>query len=716
MPATVDDILARTGPLATALGGSFEARPEQLEMARAVADAMEKRGRLLVEAGTGVGKSFAYLVPAILRAVLNKERVVVATHTIALQEQLVQKDLPLLKATMDQWGLGPGAVELVPVLVKGRGNYVSLRRLKLASERRDALFADSAALRSLHVIQEWARHTTDGSLATLPPVESAEVWDHARSDADNCMGRKCEYYKTCFFQNARRQMERANILVCNHALFFADLALRTRLGEAAALLPGYHHVILDEAHNVEEVACEHFGVSLSEPRVIRLLRTLYNPHRRKGYLTERTLALGDNTATDQAAHLVLRAESAARAFFESLLLAYRAGTGNSAPSGTLRVREPGFVENHLTPVMRDLSLRLKTLKEMVESEQDKFELNSYAKRAGDIADAAEALVNQSVPDAVYWVEVEGGGPGGWGQSGARPRGPRVTIACSPIEAAPILREALFARKISVTLTSATLATRSARDDEHPEHAEAAFAYAMNQLGCDDAGTLQLGSPFDYANQAELIVDTTLPEPRGPKGAGEVYVRELARRVVTQVRKTDGGAFVLFTSFAHLNAIADEIAGPLGRENIRVLAQGRDGSRSQILEKFRQDEHAVLLGAASFWQGVDVRGRALRNVIITRLPFDPPDRPLTQARLERIEARKGNPFMEESLPRAVIRFKQGFGRLIRSRSDHGRVVVLDPRILTARYGRIFLEALPPGVPVNVIEEPPDWDCVDPPAYE
>jgi ATP-dependent DNA helicase DinG len=345
------------------------------------------------------------------------------------------------------------------------------------------------------------------------------------------------------------------------------------------------------------------------------------------------------------------------------------------------------------------------MKESIESEQDKFELNSYAKRAGDIADAAEALVNQSVPDAVYWVEVEGGGAAGWGRSGARPRGPRVTLACSPVEAAPILREALFAKKVSVTLTSATLATRSTRDDEHPEHAEAAFAYVMNQLGCGDAATLQLGSPFDYSSQSELIVDTTLPEPRGPRGAGAEYIRELSARVVHHIQQTDGGAFVLFTSFAHLNAVADEISGVLSRDGIPVLAQGRDGSRSQILEKFRQDEHSVLLGAASFWQGVDVRGRALRNVIITRLPFDPPDRPLTQARLERIEHRGGNPFMEESLPRAVIRFKQGFGRLIRSRTDNGRVVVLDPRILTARYGRRFLDALPPGVPVRVIEDPP-----------
>jgi ATP-dependent DNA helicase DinG len=707
VPLTIPDILASTGPLAGVLGEGFEARPEQVEMAAGVARAMESTGRFMVEAGTGVGKSFAYLVPAILRAVLHKERVVIATNTIALQEQLVQKDIPLLKSTLPSWGLGEGATELVPVLVKGRGNYVSIRRLRMASERRDSLLADSAAIRSLEVIQEWAYATDEGSLSTLPPLESPEVWDHVRSDADNCMGRKCEHYRACFFQNARRHMEKANLLVCNHALFFSDLALRQRYGDAAALLPAHQHVILDEAHNAEEVACEHFGLSLTEPRVLRLLRTLYHPRRRKGYLTDRGLTLGEPGLVERAAHLVLHAEPATRMFFESLL--QRAsipggGLGGNLQGGAKRVREAGIVENTLTPVMRELSSCLRAVKDSATGEQDKFELQSFSKRAGDIADAAEALVGQTVPDCVYWVEVEGsrggGGRGGGGSGGGGRYGPRVTLSCSPIEAAPILREALFGRKVSVTLTSATLATRSPRDDEHPEHAEAAFGYAMAQLGCDGASVLQLGSPFDYAGQSELIVDLTLPEPRG--AAWEQYASALSACVLGHVRATDGGAFVLFTSFAHLNAVAKEITDELAREGVYVLAQGRDGTRSQILERFRKDENAVLLGAASFWQGVDVRGRGLRNVIITRLPFDPPDRPLTQARLERIEERGGNPFMEESLPRAVIRFKQGFGRLIRSRSDHGRVVVLDPRIVTARYGRIFLDALPPGVPVRTIE--------------
>lgn len=734
--------------------GDFEARPEQQAMARAVELALRDKSRLLVEAGTGVGKSFAYLVPAMLRCILDKEKVVVATNTISLQEQLIQKDIPLLvraiDAFLDEHGAAMGVRKadlpvVMPVLVKGRGNYVSIRRLQLASQRQESLFSEAASRRSLHVIEDWASRTKDGTLQTLPPLEAGDVWDHARSDSDNCMGRKCEHYQACFFQRARREMEKANLLVCNHALYFADLALRARHDDAA-ILPEYHHVVLDEAHNVEDVACEHFGVSLTQPRVSRLLRTLYQPRRGKGYLTERALALADVEAASHATHLVVEAEGAAREFFESLTDVWEKDR-----SRTGRLRSAGVVANVLTPAMRALSLQLKVMRDAIASEPDKFELNSYAKRAGDIADAAEALVEHAIPDAVYWVEVTGGGGNAaarYGSSVYR----RVTLACSPIEAGPILRQHLFSRDMGIVLTSATLSTRAAKADEPRERAETAFAYTMNQLGCDDALTMQLGSPFDYAKQVQLYVDTTMPSPktvgggssgererrdRGGSGVGadgsgarrsgstdrryvdiddfggaieepmesrdprRLFIDELSSRILQHVKATDGGAFVLFTSFADLFECADELARPFENHDLPLLAQGRGGTRSQLLDQFRLNDRSVLFGAASFWQGVDVRGHALRNVIITRLPFEPPDRPITQARLEKIEQRGGNAFMEESLPRAVIRFKQGFGRLIRSKTDQGRVVVLDPRIVTARYGKRYIDALPAGLPVQTI---------------
>lgn len=760
------EILAPDGAVAKQIaaespGHAYEARPQQGAMTRAVELALRDKSRLLVEAGTGVGKSFAYLVPAMLRCIFNKEKVVVATNTISLQEQLIQKDIPLLIRAIDRWirenetSIGAKASELpavVPVLVKGRGNYVSIRRLHLASQRQGSLFADAAPLRSLHVIEDWASTTTDGTLATLPPLEVGEVWDHARSDSDNCMGRKCAHYQACFFQRARREMEKANLLVCNHAMYFADLALRSRHDDAA-ILPAYQHVILDEAHNVEDVACEHFGVSLTQAKVTRLLRTLYQPRRGKGYLTERGLALTDAEAAQRAMHLVHEAEFAARDFFDSLLDVWEKDRTSSG-----RVRTRGIVPNILSPAMRAISLQLKTMRETTASEPDKFELNAYAKRAGDIADAAATLIDQTIPDAVYWIEVTSAGTGGrsgvHGARGARSAlaFPRVTLACSPIEAGPILREHLFSRDIGVVLTSATLSTRAARADEPLERAETAFAYAMSQLGCDGALTMQLGSPFDYARQVVVHIDRSMPSPNqtgsgrsdygksskhgkrserpnsnsGPDpdtyrryvptdDSGEMHPDEsealgpyqrfidaLTSRIHEHVRATEGGAFVLFTSFADLYECADAIASRLERIDLPLLVQNRGGSRSQLLERFRENDRSVLFGAASFWQGVDVRGHGLRNVIITRLPFEPPDRPVTQARLEKIEQRGGNAFMEESLPRAIIRFKQGFGRLVRSKTDQGRVVVLDPRILQARYGKRFLDALPSGLRIETSE--------------
>ena len=661
-------------------------------MAGAVARAMEEKSHLLVEAGTGVGKSFAYLVPAILRVLQHKETVVVVTNTISLQEQLVQKDIPLLQSILDPEPVAgePTRNRLKPVLVKGRGNYVSIRRLRMASERQERLFSDPASRRSLHVIQDWALDTLDGTLSTLPTLERPGVWDRVQSDSGNCMGKRCPNNEDCFYQNARRAMEGANLLVCNHALFFSDLALRA---QEVGFLPQYHHVILDEAHHVEDVAAEHFGISLSEGRVNHLLRTLYEGRSGRGYLSQLGLLVKDAEPVEKAISAVADAHESARDFFESLL---RVNEGGSEDDGASyqpvrakpgRIRRAGVVPNTLSPAMNELTVRLRALRELTNSEPDRFELNAYAIRAAEIASDTAALIDQAMPGCAYWVETSGGEDGPAESSRFR----RVTLACSPVDVAPMLKERLFAQDHSVILTSATLAVRTVRDDESSESGETAFAHAISRLGAEGARTLQLGSPFDYARQVTLHVDRAVPSNKDPG-----YTRALAERVVHHVRQTEGGAFVLFTSFATLNAVARLIAEPLHDLGFPLLVQGSGGSRSGILERFRTDERSVLLGAASFWQGVDVRGHGLRNVIITKLPFEPPDRPLTEARLERIEQGGGNPFMEDSLPRAIIMFKQGFGRLIRSKTDAGRVVVLDPRIVTARYGKRFLEALPKGV--------------------
>jgi ATP-dependent DNA helicase DinG len=729
MTASVEGVLGEGGLLAERLGASFESRDEQVDVARAVLRAMEEKSILLCEAGTGVGKSFAYLVPAMLRC-LAGETVVIATNTIALQEQLVRKDVPLLREILDPDGAGFDSGEefenakIRPVLVKGRGNYVSLRRLKLASQRQDKLFADPAARRSLHVIEDWAATTLDGTLSTLPAIERPGVWDKVESDTGNCMGRKCPSYQACFYQRVRRTMEKGNLLICNHALFFSDLALRA---QEAGFLPEYQHVVLDEAHNAEDVASEHFGVSLTEGRVMHLLTTLYAERSGKGYLANLTSLSSDSGSVEGAIREVLFAAEASRRFFESALellprrgSVFGGGGGGGGEPGSVRFREPGLLDAELAQRMTRLSLSLKALRDGVKDEADQFELNAYAQRAQMIADAAVTLAEQKLPGCAYWVEA-----GGESDTG---RLRKVTVACAPVEVGPLLKQHLFGREFGVTLTSATLATRTRRDEEMEEHAETAFAHVMARLGCEGLGerrvrTMQVGSPFDYAKQAEVVVDervdsksafTKRVTPRDEDwvdvdGLGSLadmpakrepsYAEKLAACLEEHLRETEGGAFVLFTSFATLNAVARILRPRLEPDGMPVLGQGLDGSREEILARFREDERSVLLGAASFWQGVDVRGRGLRNVVITKLPFEPPDRPLTEARGELIQQRGGNPFMEDAIPRAVIRFKQGFGRLIRSKEDRGRVVVMDGRVFSARYGRLFLEALPKGVPVR-----------------
>jgi ATP-dependent DNA helicase DinG len=677
----VESILGDAGPISTLLGEGYEPRDQQIAMSRAVERTLEERTHLFVEAGTGVGKSFAYLVPAMMRAITNRETVVVATNTIALQEQIVKKDIPLLDRALEQYG------QCKSVLVKGRGNYMSIRRLKLASERKNKLLGDPAERRSLDMIEDWAYETPDGTLSTLPQLERQGVWTHVMSDSANCMGRKCPNYNACFYQVARREMEGAQVLVCNHALFFSDLALRSM---GTGFLPDYDHVILDEAHGVEDAAADHFGLRLTEWRVSFLLNQLYNSKTGKGYLSDLTLQAGDIEPIEKAYKLVEMARRVCEGFFDDL---YRLSTSGKLVNG--RMREPNLIENHLSQVMSDLSLRLKRLKEIITREQDQFELNAYSIRAAEIGDHAHALLEQTMPNCVYWIEsTQGKGRGG----------PKVTLSCSPIEVAPILREHLFGQECSVVLTSATLSTRQVLEDEEPEHAETAFAHTLTRLGAEGSKTLQLGSPFDYENQVRVIVDTTVPSPgyqRNRSPDEENFDDAIASRVHDQVVATDGGAFVLFTSFNLLYKTADRLRGPLESLGMRVWVHGRDGSRTQILDEFRQCDRGVLFGAASFWQGVDVRGSALRNVIITRLPFDPPDRPIVEARGERIRENGGDPFRDDALPRAVIRFKQGFGRLIRSATDNGQVVILDPRVLKTGYGRSFLRAIPGGVEIERI---------------
>ena len=702
-PARMDDDLGPHGPIARQ-HTRYEDRASQRAMAATIAHVYNEGGVGLLEAGTGVGKSLGYLVPALRWAAANHERTVVSTNTINLQEQLVGKDLPFLAKALDDQ-------KVRFALLKGWRNYLCKTRLEQARGGAAHLF-EAGMADELSSIAAWAERTSDGSLADLPTPPRPEVWDEVSAEGDICTRMKCMHFDSCFVFKARRAAAEADVIVVNHHLLLADVAVRraAQNWDDAAVLPAYGRLVIDEGHHLEDAAAAHLGSTVTRRGLQRLVSRL--DRRGKGLLPALVMRLSANRDLLSTASLDLvqaRLEPAVRGLADKsgLLFDLLDTFINEAGQPVVRL-ERSFATHQiwkagLGVALEDTLGEIEMLREGLALVRERIEgntkldealaplLNELRAVTRRLQTAGDGLRRGLAPpeddNSVRWIEVRG-------------RERIVAVSSVPLDLAPILREDLFERLDSTIVTSATLTESNGAAYAHPQAAADAatsrpFAFLAARLGLDDPElrptTAVFPSPFAYESQAMLAIPSDIPAPNVDVAAHRAAV---TRIVLDVAEASDGGLFVLFTSHREVRQLAAELRARGVERRWPLLVHG-DESRDALLSRFRDAGQAILLGTASFWEGVDVPGDALRGLVIAKLPFRVPTEPVTAAQCEAIEARGGDAFVEYMLPHASLRLKQGFGRLIRTSTDRGVVVIADPRIVTKRYGKGLLEALPPA---------------------
>ncbi|MBI5023568.1 MAG: ATP-dependent DNA helicase [Candidatus Omnitrophica bacterium] len=620
----------------------FESRPQQIAMAEQIRQSFENNRHAVIEAGTGVGKTLAYLLPAIEWSQRTGKKIAVSTFTKALQEQLMQKELPRLKKLLN--------IDFQYALCLGSQNFLCKRRFHKNSL--PELFTSSKDNEELRKISQWINSTPTGLVSVLPFEPSPGIWGQFNRDSDLCMRRKSPYFEECFYYKQRKEIEQADILVTNHHIFFAHIA------SGGKVLPDFDAVIFDEAHTLENVATEYLGYKISNDLLKFHLDSLHNPSNEGGLLRRIGLSRHDIKTGKKLAD---KTREAAHVFFSEIL------DKLGIESQKTRIRQKGLVRNTLQGPLNDMIAFFLDILKNVQSKEDEKEWLAMIKKFQEMANQIEIILNIQESNCVYWVEIE-----------KRSRAPRCSLNKAPLEIATVFKHKVLERFEPAIFVSATLA------------ANGRFDLLKSCLGLDDqVRELLLDSPFDYAKNVLLYLPQSMPDPGGRQESTEYYAKAFdeTKRLVTLMQ---GRMFILFTRVELMVRVG--LALTRAFPHLSIMKQG-DLPPHSLIEKFRKNEHAVLLGTSTFWQGVDVPGRALECVVIWKLPFAVPDDPITEAKMERWEALGKNAFTHYLLPRAVIMTRQGFGRLIRRQTDKGIVVILDPRIRTKGYGKDFLNSLP-----------------------